>query len=47
MSEPIGAVDQAAITVHEFYTACKRAGFTDEQAFELAKVFLAENVRST
>lgn len=46
MSEPMGAVDQAAVTVHEFYVSCIRAGFTEEQAFELVKIFLAENMRS-
>ena len=35
--DPIGTPLKAALSLHELFLACQRAGFTEEQAFELVK----------
>ena len=40
MSDDITTLDEMSIHMHELYMSFKRAGFTDEQAFELIKVMV-------
>jgi hypothetical protein len=43
----MGSLTEAAAGQHEMYLCWLEAGFTEEQAFELLKVVIAEIVRGS
>ena len=44
-SEIFSALEEAAVGQHEMYTTWVKAGFTEQQAFELLKVVVGELAR--
>ena len=42
--DPIGTLLEAALSLHELFLAYQRAGFTEEQAFELVKAITVEGM---
>lgn len=44
--DPITQLAAAAVQLHELYNSYVAAGFTEDQAFDLAKAFLVASVGS-
>lgn len=45
MKSPFSDLDGASITLHEMFSSYVRAGFTRQEALELTKVTIAEQVK--
>lgn len=42
-----GEIDGAGVTLHEMFESMVRAGFNDEQAFELTKTIIAAHIQGS